>query len=282
MSYRKYHIKNKIHRIKPQKPIFVNLWFWIVILIIIIFLTLVYFLFFYPGFQVQNIIISGNQKVETLQLQNVVSREVNRKIFALGPIRVFSKSILFVDKNSLTTGLLKDFPAIDTLAIKIKFPHTLALDIFERKPVGIFCPSTGSGQASERCFFVDGAGIIFEELSGIPDNMFIVRQEKTNGLEAVEGQNAVGQDVIDAILKIQKELTDKFKINIKEALVATPIRLDIKTGEGWQIYFDLSSGLGIDMQVAKLNLLLKNDITPQVRKTLQYIDLRFKDRAYYK
>jgi hypothetical protein len=38
----------------------------------------------------------------------------------------------------------------------------------------------------------------------------------------------------------------------------------------------------LDLQITKLNLLLKNEVSESARKTLQYIDLRFKDRAYYK
>jgi hypothetical protein len=60
------------------------------------------------------------------------------------------------------------------------------------------------------------------------------------------------------------------------------LRLDIKTNENWQIYFDLNSMSDTDLKIAKLNLLLNGEITPEIRKNLQYIDLRFKDRAYYK
>jgi len=65
MSYRKKHIKGKIHRIKPKKSIFRMMWFWITVLVLIVIFSISYFLIFYQGIQVNNITISGNQKVAT-------------------------------------------------------------------------------------------------------------------------------------------------------------------------------------------------------------------------
>ena len=64
MSYRKKHIKNKIHKIKPKKPVLKTPIFWIFILFLIAVFTALYFVLFYSGFQVENIIISGNVKLE--------------------------------------------------------------------------------------------------------------------------------------------------------------------------------------------------------------------------
>ena len=62
-------------------------------------------------------------------------------------------------------------------------------------------------------------------------------------------------------------------------MISTPFRLNIETSENWEIYFNLDSET--DLQIAKMNLLLKDEIPVSVRKTLQYINLRF-NRAYYK
>ena len=278
-SYRKHHIKNRIHRIKPRRSVFLRLWFWILILILTIFLSFAYFLLFYSEFQIQNVLISGNEKVKTFELQSIISNNINRKIIGLGAFQIFSKSIFLLNKDALSKDILKDFPLIDRVSIKTELPQTLTVEVSERAPVGIYC-SPEAGQISEKCFLIDGAGIIFEELKNNPENMFIVRQ--MGNKEAYTGENVIAQNIIGAVSKIEKDLKDNFKIDIKEALITTPIRLDIKTKENWQIYFDLSKDSDVNMQITKLNLLLKGDINADVREKLQYIDLRFKDRAYYK
>lgn len=287
--FRKNHIKNRIHKIKPKRNIFLSLWFYLVILFFVIFGAVIYFLFFWQGLQVQKIEISGNEKVKTEELNNFTDEGVNRKIINFGPIKIFSRNILFVDNNNLKKEILNRFPIIEKVSINRKFPQTLIMGVTERKPVGVFCDNT------EKCFLVDQNGIAFEGLDIIPQDMFIVRSRLSpNGevedsrfgedakSEQALGENVVAQNIIDLISKIQKDLKDSFQINVKEALISTPIRLNVQTGENWQVYFGIDQDFDIDLQLQKLNALLNGDITPEIRKTLEYIDLRFKDRAYYK
>ena len=276
MSYRKLHIKSKLRGARLRKSIFRRRWFWFTILILAILFSLMYFAFFYPGLQVKNILISGNQKVPALELQKFLITGANKKIIEWGPVKIFSKSIFLIDKIVLTTGLLKNFPAIEKITIKTKFPQTLSVSVKERNPVGIYC------SAGNKCFFIDAAGIIFSAWEGEnPEGMFIVRQALQDK-DVFAGENVIDGNIVNFILKIEKNLRDNFNINLKEALVATSIRLDAETNENWQIYFNTGEDGDINMQLTKLNLLLNGDITPEIRKTLQYIDLRFKDRAYYK
>jgi hypothetical protein len=58
--------------------------------------------------------------------------------------------------------------------------------------------------------------------------------------------------------------------------------MDTTINEGWQIYFSLDPDSDINTQLVKLNLLLSGEIPLENRKNLEYIDLRFKDRAFYK
>ena len=97
--------------------------------------------------------------------------------------------------------------------------------------------------------------------------------------EFVLGQEVVKKELLDLILRIQGNLKDGFQIDTKEAILSLPKRLDIKTSENWQIYLNLESD--INLQITKLNLLLEEEITPEIKETLEYIDLRF-TRVYYK
>ena len=104
-------------------------------------------------------------------------------------------------------------------------------------------------------------------------------QKKPKKEELFLGQKLIEKELLDLILRIQGNLKENFQIDIKEAAISLPKRLDIKTSENWQIYFNLESD--IDLQIIKLNLLLKQEITAEIREELEYIDLRF-TRVYYK
>jgi len=273
MSYRKSHVKNKIHRIKPKKSILKKLWFWVLILIFIIIGAIVYFLLFWRGIQVENISISGNNKITTQELQSIILSDFSASLLKLWNIEITSKSILLVNTENIKKEILQKFPVIEKISVNKNYPKTLTLGVTERIPVGVYCSSD--------CFLIDDNGIIFEPISTPNPDFFIVRQTiEDSNLYA--GESVIGSDIINDVLKIKKDLQDNFQINTGEALITTPTRLNITTGEGWQIYFNLQGDPDINSQITKLNLLLNGDITTTVRKTLQYIDLRFQDRAFYK
>lgn len=278
MSYRKKHIKSKLRKIRHQKHILKRPVFWAVFLFSALILSFSYFFFLYPGFQVKDIVISGNEKVAGNDLQGFADGLVKKKIMALGQLELVSKSMFLVSSENLQKEILKKFPAIESISINRDFPQTLLLGIKERKPAGAFCENSS---ANPRCFLIDQSGIIFLELSLAPENVLVIKQAASDK-NLFTGEEAVNKKIMDLISKIKRNLNDKFKIDIKEALISSPVRLNILTSENWQIYFNLDQDISADFQLAKLDLLLNNEITPKVREGLLYIDLRFKDRAYYK
>jgi len=267
MSYRKKHIKSKIHKIRPKKSILKRPWFWIILLLLIIISSACYLLLFYSGIQVKNIIILGNQKVAASDIENLVSSDINNKILGLFD----SRSIFLINSDKLNKEILGKFPIIQSVKINKNLPQTLILNIAERKPVGVYC------QNNNQCFSIDENGIIFEQSSASSDNLTIEKTSENS--QASLGQMAVAKNVIDLILKVDKNLKDNFQTDIKTAMIASSERLNIETNENWQIYFDLNPDSDINSQLIKLNLLLTNGISADSRKNLRYIDLRPKDRA---
>ncbi len=257
--------------------------FWFALLFLTLASAALYFFVFYPDIQVADIIISGNKKTQSGLIKNAVLENINKEFLSVGGWTLKSESIFLVDADALNKEILSKFPLIENLKIDKSLPHTLILGITERKPVAVFCPFMDAltNENQGRCFLIDQNGIIFESISAPVQDMAIVRQLIEKG-SVFSGEKAVDENIMAAISKINKSLKDNFKINVKDALITSPVRLDIITSENWQIYFNLDKGFNIDLQVAKLNLLLKDEILPEIRQNLQYIDLRFKDRAYYK
>ena len=269
MSYRKKHIKNKIYKQKPKKSIFKRLWFWLLLLFVVFIIGTAYFLTFYSGVQVKSIAVSGNEKVNAEDVRNAALNSANTVLVKLWNFKLTSNSIFFVNNEKISKGILEKFPKVGKVKVSKQLPQTLNISLNERKPIGAFCDN------SNQCFSIDEDGIIFEPASNT-DNITIVRQI-TNDKQVLVGNQAIAKTIIDTIYKIQKNLEDKLHINLQEALITSPIRLNIKTSENWQIYFDLSSD--ITSQLSKLNLLFDTEISPENRKDLRYIDLRPEHRA---
>jgi cell division septal protein FtsQ len=271
MSFRKKHVKNKIYKTRPRKPIFKKWWFWILILVLATILAGFYFILFYPGFQIKNIEIFGNEKIGSQELQSIILSNINTGLL--------SKSIFLVNTDKISKEILEKFSTIKQAEVSKKFPQTITLLVAERKPIGVFCLGQG-----DECFLIDQDGIIFSA-KGLPasgwensQNMPIIRQILNNNAVYI-GEQVIAGSIMDAIYKIQKTLKDNFDINIEEALVASPIRLNIKTNENWQVYFDIGQDSDVNAQAIKLNLLLSEEISKDTRKDLRYINLIPKDRA---
>jgi len=265
MKNRRYHIKNKVRRLKTKKSIFKKPIFWIVVLSLIIIFLFLYFFVFFSKIQIISIIVTGNNNVQSKALESIVWNNVNKNV---------SKSIFLIRPEIISKDILNKFPQIESIKISRKFPQTINLQVKERTPFAVFCQAD-----NKKCFYIDENGIIFKILEQIPENTSVIRQ-LIEDREVFVGEKVVEKNIIDIISKIKRNLKDNFQIDVKEAIVSTPFRLNIETSENWQIYFNIDSET--DLQITKMDLLLKNEISASVRKNLQYIDLRFKDRAYYK
>lgn len=278
MSFRKKHVKNRICKIKPKESILKKLWFWIVVLLIVIISVAIYFAFFYSGLQAKNFEVSGNSKINAQELKNIILDHTNTGLVQFWNFSITTQSILLVDTEKIREEILKRFPVIEKATVSKKYPQTIILGVSERKPLGVFCSPILESEQSSGCFLIDQNGIAFEQLSIIPEGYIIVRQISDQG-QVFTGEQVVAQNITDAIFKIQKGLKDNFQIDLEQALVTSPVRLNIKTNENWQIYFDMSQSSSIDSQLTKLNLLLEQEIPKETRKNLRYINLIPKDRA---
>lgn len=221
--------------------------------------VVLYFILFSPQFQVTAVEIYGNEKVKSEDIEGLIVLAASNRIF-------------LINRDKLQNKILSKFPAIESAVVKKKFPHTIVLTVKEREIFMTFCTS----QKLNSCFHMDMNGIIFEPSQDIPVGSMIVIK-KPDGTISL-GTEAVGKNIIVMISRIENDLKSNFQIGVKEAVISN--YLIIKTSEGWQIYFDPTAD--IDLQIAKINILLKDKISPEDRKKIQYIYLQYQDRAYYK
>jgi len=256
--------------------VFFRLWFWTLALLLASVSLAFYLPVFYPGFQVKNIVILGNDKIKTQDLERIVLENANTGLVDFGWLKIISRSIFLVDLQKIDKEILDKFPVIESIKTSKNLPQTLAVDVAERKAVGIYCPLASSEQP--RCFLIDQNGVVFEPEDNLQQGLVIVRQA-IGDPEVFTGENVIQKSIMETIYKIEKNLEDKFQINLREALIASSTKLDIKTSENWQVYFDLSESADINMQITKLDLLLEKEISSENRKNLRYINLIPKDRA---
>lgn len=258
-------ISRKKHQIKKHKSVFRNRFFWFGLLALLVFGGTIYWLFFSTFFQVNEIRIFGNEKINGQELQQLIRPKLETDIFGIQ-----LKSIFLADTKPLQDLIADKFPVIDSLRVKKTFPRTIVIDIVERKPVGLWCWESN-------CFLIDKKGVIFE--TGQESQDLTINSKQPAGAIAL-GQRVVDEKTIEQILLVKKTIKENTGIETKDfTLIENEQRLNVKTTEGWEIYFDLSGN--INWQLVRLELVLEKDLPQEKRPDLEYVDLRF-SKVYYK
>ncbi len=265
MKKRRKYRYQKSYRIKRKKPIFKKEFFWPGFLALLCLGGLSYFFLFSSFFQIKDINIEGEQKVSRGDILAGIEKEIGKKILFFE-----TKSVFLVNAAEIREALFAAYPQIVGISFERQLPDSLNVQVTEREARAIWC--------REECYLMDSRGIIFEKAGqDLPDLVKVVVSEYPE--ETDLGEKAVDEEILSIILEIEFKLKDKVGLKIEEARATSKERIDFKTDEGWEIYFNARED--VNWQITKLNLVLEKEISPEKREQLDYIDLRF-TRVYYK
>ncbi|TSC90065.1 MAG: Uncharacterized protein G01um10142_479 [Parcubacteria group bacterium Gr01-1014_2] len=244
---------------------------------------LVYALFFSGWFSIKEVQINGYKEISESDIRTLVNDYLNKK-YLLNYIHPFS-NILFANSGNIENFLRKSFPMIEEVNIDKQLgAKNLKIEITEREAVGIWCgeqsQTTSSSQVNQVCFYFDKAGVMFKPALKFSGEIFLT-------IEDSRGRNFNLSDTFD-----DKELFEKINLtrNILDELKFLgysnfflpqgSFEFWIKTKEGWHIYLDKESDVAT--QLVALKKFLDEKLSPERRRTLEYIDLRVNNRIYYK
>jgi cell division septal protein FtsQ len=259
---RKYKKSYKTKR-RRSFNILKNRFFWFGFLAFIIISGLVYLFVFSSVFKIKEIQVSG---YESASIKNIISNTVS--------------NIFVTNFNEIRQKSLEQYPKIKEIKLKREFPNKISAEVEEKIAIASFYykPLTSLSilpfkEEIKEYYLIDDQGIVFEIVSEIPDLPIIELNSSITYFDL--GQQAVEKAIVNNILKINSKLKDNLTIS-RNYLISNK-RLDIKTSDSWEIYFNLDDD--IDWQIEKLNVLLRERIPFDKRKNLKYIDLRF-ERTY--
>lgn len=260
MKKNKYY--GKLNKCRPRRKIKA-----VCFVFLSLFLAIFYVIYFSSFFQIKKIEISGNQKVSSQELISDIEEKLTKKILFFN-----SKSLFLAEPEEIENIILKKYPIIEKTDFLKKLPDKLEVLIKERSPVAVF-------EKDNEYFFIDESGIVFEKIESRRDFLLIKKTESDEKINL--GENIIKKEQVSQILKADLEIKDKTpKVDIDFAQIVNEQRFNIKTLEGFEIFFDFSKD--IPQQVLNLSVVLKEKISPQARRNLEYIDLRFGNQIYYK
>ena len=264
----KYRLKHKkVFNVKKKKPIYRSKIFWLLILCLAFFGSAFYFLLFSPYFQIKVINVSGNISVKSADIMPIIENNTKKKI-----VFFETKNIFLANLKEAKLQILERFPKIEKVAIARNFTGQITAEIKERAAFGEVC--------GEVCFNFDKEGIAFEQAQDNGTGEIKVNFE-VRDYKITLGKQEILPENVAAIAGISGILTDNFNILPKVFILSMDQKkLAAKTSEGWIAYFALDQN--INSAISNLDILLKEKISIKDRANLDYIDLRYGNRIFYK
>lgn len=258
---RKSHSKKRF-RIKKKKPLYQKRFFWLFLLGFFLLAGLFYLIVFSSFFRIKEIQISGNQKVAAEEIKILIGEQINKKVFFAN-----SQSIFLFKGKTIENKLLESFIKIDSVNLKRKLPDKLIVEIKERVAMANFC------YEYRECFLIDKGGIAFER-DGAGIGLLVGISEAISLKEQV-----ISAEELAGVISTKQTLEEKLGLEA-DGFWLEKKRLDVKVREGWDVYFNLEND--VSEQLFNLEMVLKEEISAEMRENLEYIDLRFGSRVYYK
>lgn len=259
------------------------------LILIIILSGGLYFLNQSTYLQIKNIEISENFLISESEIKNIIDNQLAKKRLLI----LSQKNILFFNKFQAKKSIKKNY-YLKNLKIKKIFPDTLKIIIEEKKSLVIWI-------TDDRNYYLGSEGMVISEVK--PQEEIIKKEGETQIIKPLVnlinsdlpiiydlsnqkiniGEKTASQKLMDFIINLNKLFKENINAEISFYQIDSPQSREVrlKTVEGWQVYFKITDDLNeIATQVERLRLTLKEKISDQ--KNLEYIDLRFGERVYYK
>jgi len=252
-----------------RKRVIFKIAIWLAVVLAVI-SGITYFLFFSKLFNVREISIDNSSLVDNQEVRSVVDRYLEQKFFFLPRF----SNIFFVNPDKLQSLISESFPQAKNIFITKKYFHRLTVALERKETAGIWCFKDA------KCFYFDREGTAFDTAINSDGPLFLNIYDKTRAIEK-PGEKVAGPDLINFILNARREV-EKLKIDISKIIIPEEerFRVNVLTGEGWELYLNTEDDL--QNQISVLNIFLTQKISPEKRSQLRYIDVRIPNRVYYK
>lgn len=237
------------------------------------------FLFREPSLRVSAIEVAGAEAVSEEAIRGAVRESLAGSYFGLVP----KESIIFYPERAIERELERRFLRLSRVEVSTRNLRTIRIGVAERRPAHLWCGSVREVVTTE-CFFLDETGYAFDRSATFSGSALTRLYGELEGA----GETALGKRFLPEAEFAELNLF----VKAVEALGLSPVSLvkkgggdyDLHLKDGGKLVFalkdgaekaasNLESALGVDP--------LKNDMAAK-RDRLEYIDLRFGNKVFFK
>lgn len=235
-----------------------------------------------PRYTVQTIRVSGAQHVAPEDVQ----RLIHDLLYPAHTHAFLSPANIFVYKSkSIEHAVGIEFPRVKSITTSRPtiFSTELDVSLAERDAFAQWC-DTAQAATTSACYLLDDSGFIFAPLeTDATTTDSIATPYVFRGSLSAPESSPIGQSFVSAhipgITTFLNNLSQaKFTPEGAEVVDASDFFVPLKEG----FYIKSSFGESASELVKNLELILSSDALTGQEENIEYIDLRFGDRVYYK
>lgn len=230
------------------------------------------FLLLSPWIQFNHVSLSGNTSVLSEDIIQSANNVLSERVAWFFPRR----NILLFRPHMLETRLVKEFPRLATVEVTRSFSRSITLRVTERSGWGMYCKTDSSD-----CFYIAEDGILIAEAPQLTGNaVFRIMDKRPRAAFFILGEQAVEASDTMFFQKIIEVLQNKYAVSAREIILGRVFegQTELITNEGWYVLFDKHT----NKEEALENLILVLDQRITDRSLLEYIDIRFEGKVFYK
>lgn len=231
------------------------------------------------AFKPRGVILDGVETLPKEDLLSVINSSLQKKFLLALP----AGNLIILSKKNLSKTLKENFQRINEVSVKKNyFKKTLKVVITERAPWAVWCQKKEGENVDtvfpKECYYADKNGALFQNSPIFSGGLILQILDKRDFAPSL------GKTFLDKIsLEGLQNFLDLFVDSGYPEVAAIEITKDsafwINTVRGWKVFIDNET----DPKIALENLgLLINSTLSDNMDDLDYIDLRFSNKSFYK
>lgn len=240
------------------------------------------------GLNISKVEVEGNKVIDTSAVQSIVQDQIAGKYLWLFP----KTNVLSYPKGKIKSALQSNFSRLSNIEVSIQDRKILKVSVSEREAKYLWCgvmPLSGVGHPTEACYFLDDEGYIFDEAPYFSGEVYF----KFYGSPDGEAENPTGSYFSPQNFKQLILFTD-----VVASMGINPVMISVLPDGDIEMFLARSGSntLGpkiifksdADLKNVAENLQAALATDPLMSgfknkySLLQYIDLRFGNKVYFK
>lgn len=253
-----------------------------------LFLALIFaltnFIFHLDQLYIKEIKISGNKKVPADDIFRVAKNALAGKYYGLYP----RNNILIYPKDAVGKSILRNIPWVASVGV-VGAKNSIFIDVKEREPKYLWCDDPAKPILELTCYYLDKDGYTFDKSPLFSDHIYL-EFYGGNKRGGYMGRYILPENILSGLLEVESSVEGLIKNDTD--LLGRVYGIDIHNNgdydllmvngdHRWKIMFNLNVNVPKKLSAVLTSPFFITEIKNKDR-VLQYIDLRFGKKVFYK